>query len=140
MRALILSEIRRLASEAGGKPPGIETFTKATGIAQSKWLGPIWARWSTALAEAGYEPNTYKAKFDSMDILKTVATLAIQMGRIPTYAEMTLHRTVDSSFPRAETIKRHFPKKIRLDCCVANHRVRRRVFWPVDIAASGRQA
>jgi hypothetical protein len=105
MRDLILREIRRLASESGGKPPGVETFTKVTGIAQSKWLGCIWGRWSDALVDAGYEPNAWQAKFDSVEMLKKVASLSIQMGKIPTQPEMMLYRNIDPSFPRADTIK-----------------------------------
>jgi Meiotically up-regulated gene 113 len=111
MRDLILSEIRRLASANGGKPPGVETFTKTTGIPQSKWLGCIWARWSDALTDAGYAPNAWQAKFDSVGMLKSIARLSIQMGKIPTQPEMMLYRKTDPSFPRADTIKNHFPRR-----------------------------
>lgn len=53
MRGHIISEIQRLAAEAGGQAPGSQAFVKATGITETKWRGKYWARWGDALIEAG---------------------------------------------------------------------------------------
>jgi len=49
-RETILSEIRRLADESGGRPPEstIVAFAKATGIGEHEWKGVLWRRlpWS----------------------------------------------------------------------------------------------
>jgi Meiotically up-regulated gene 113 len=114
MRDLILSEIRRPASQNGGKPLGVRAFTKTTGITQSKWPGSIWTRWSDALADAGYEPIGWEAKSDSAEILKRIAEFSLQKGRLPTKPEMQLHRNADPSFPHVRTISRHFSSRSSL--------------------------
>lgn len=88
MRDLILNEIKRLANLANGKPPGVAAFTQATGITQSKWRGVLWARWGDALAEAGYKPNTLQAALLEDEVLLPIATLARELGRLTTRAEI----------------------------------------------------
>jgi len=51
-KAQIISEIRRIASEHGGKPPGRLVFERKTGIKYSDWYPYIWLRWNEALEEA----------------------------------------------------------------------------------------
>lgn len=114
MRDLILSEIRRLAASQGGQPPGKRTFANATGISEGKWRGVLWARWGDALAEAGFQPNEKKARFDTDAITASVALLAIEIGRVPTRAEMRMRRRVDASFPSHGVLDNHFPTQADL--------------------------
>lgn len=57
-RQQIVAEIKRLALENGGQPPGRQAFENATGAKMSEWYPHIWLRWGDALAEAGYAPNS----------------------------------------------------------------------------------
>lgn len=114
MRDLILTEIKRLATAAGGKPPGVAAFTQATGITQSKWRGLIWARWGDALAEAGYEPNTLQAALPEDDVLLPIANLTKVLGRLPTRAEIKLQSARHPGLPSPGAVQRRYPTNQRL--------------------------
>lgn len=107
MRDYIISQIKRLATETGA-PPGQIAFANVTGITQSKWRGVYWARWGDALAEAGYAPNEWNQRKDSREILEQVAALCRGFGRLPTRAEIMLHRQSNPDFPAQKTVARHF--------------------------------
>lgn len=87
MRDRILSEIRRLAEENGGNPPGQRAFEKETGIAASQWRGKLWARWGDAVADAGLVPNTVAEKLDPDRVLDCYEDVCRKFSRPPTYAE-----------------------------------------------------
>lgn len=109
MSEQILNEIRRLASENDGKPPGKQMFARVTGITEGKWSGRLWARWSDALAEAGFMPNEKQVRLESSAMLLKVAELWRQLGRAPTHSEMKLRRRSDPTFPNSNTLSNHFP-------------------------------
>ncbi len=48
----ILLKIRQVASNNGGKPPGVAIFETATGVKRHEWQGKIWRNWSDAIAIA----------------------------------------------------------------------------------------
>lgn len=108
MRDFILKEIARLAVENGGKAPGVATFATATGITQGKWRGVYWARWSDALAEAGLSANEMTSKLDGDWVLEQVAALARNLGRMPTYSDIRLHKRTNSNIPNDKTLAGHF--------------------------------
>ena len=108
MRQHIVSEIQRLATENGGQAPGVNAFTKATGIVESKWLGKFWARWSDALVEAGYEPNSWQGKSDEETILSGLIAACRHYGHFPTNAEINILRQSNSEIPSPKTIKNNF--------------------------------
>jgi hypothetical protein len=114
VRDLILAEIRRLASENGGKPPGKQSFENATGIAQAKWHSVYWARWSDALSEAGFAPNAFQTRRPTADLTEKVADLALALGRLPTRSECRLRRRQDNTFPGHQSISNHFPTQADL--------------------------
>ena len=58
----ILEQIKRTAKENGGAPLGVDRFASATGISEAAWRGRLWARWSDAVREAGFTPNTLRPK------------------------------------------------------------------------------
>ena len=121
MRDMILSEIKRLAAAQGGQPPGKRTFANATGISEGKWRGVLWARWGDALAEAGFEPNEKKARFDTDVITASIALFAFEIGRVPTRAEMRLRRRVDPSFPSSGVFENHFATQADLIAALRNY-------------------
>jgi hypothetical protein len=108
MKEQILAEIRRLAAEAGGRPPGAKQFARATG--GLTWSGIYWARWSDALKEAGFEPHLppEARRIDDDVLLEHLATACRQFGRVPTVAEMRLHRRTNPDFPSTKTLDRRF--------------------------------
>lgn len=124
MRDHIIAEIKRLAAEDGGRPPGKRTFAAATGIAESKWSGRYWARWGDALVEAGFTANERQQRADSGEMLSAVARLRLEVGRVPTWAEMKLRRVEDRSFPNKSTIENHFPHNSALIDALRDHAVR----------------
>jgi len=111
VRELILSEIQRLAAENEGRPPGKTAFFRATGIAESKWSGVFWARWSDALIDAGFKANVWNPRLQSESLIERVAEFVLRLGRLPTAAEMKLERRRNPSFPNASTLNNHFRTK-----------------------------
>lgn len=61
-RKQILPEIKRMALSNGGRPPGTQALGRECGMRKSDWYPHIWLRWSDALAEAGYAPNTFQTR------------------------------------------------------------------------------
>ncbi len=108
MRERILSEIRRLAGAIGGQAPGKTTFARQTGIREHQWSGVIWARWSDALAEAGFEANTLQGRFDTSDVLSKIIAACRHYKHVPTIAELKLYRRSDPTFPSKGAISGHF--------------------------------
>lgn len=106
----ILSEIRRLAEENGGKPLGRNRFLEATGIREADWLGRYWARWGDAVEEAGFAPNALQTRTDDQDALRRLALEARRLGHFPTFAEMRMQRLVDKSLPSNGVYERLGPK------------------------------
>ncbi len=114
MRQHIVSEIQRLANENGGQAPGVNAFTKATGIIESKWLGKFWARWSDALVEAGNKPISWQGKSDEETILSGLIAACRHYGHFPTNAEINILRQSDSEIPSPKTIKNNFGLRTQL--------------------------
>ncbi|MGA9866997.1 MAG: GIY-YIG nuclease family protein [Acetobacteraceae bacterium] len=108
LRKLIIKEIKRLASLSGGQAPGRRLFTWETGRSESKWAGVIWARWSEALAEAGFGPNQLQKKLDRDSILERLSDACRHFGHFPTVAEQKMFRRRDVRFPSKGAIASHF--------------------------------
>ncbi len=133
MRAHILSEIRRLAEAANGKPPGKLAFARQTGIREHQWSGVLWPRWGDALAEAGYERNVLQGRFDTGDVLSKVIEACRHYGHVPTIAEMKLYRRNDPTFPSTGAVAGHFPTRAALLAALARHAAQGEAFR--DIAS-----
>jgi len=110
MKDQILREIRRLAEERG-YAPGQKFFVKETGIGTHLWRGKIWARWSDALSEAGYEPNTLNDKLNTNHVLMALAAATRNYQRFPTEAELNLYRDQNPSVPHVNVVKSHLGKR-----------------------------
>ncbi len=104
-RGHILTEIRRLAAESGGSPPGKQRFQSETRTREHEW-GRYWARWGDALAEAGFEPNVWVQELPVEEILEKLAGYVRELGRFPVTREMRLKALRDSTFPSAGPLRR----------------------------------
>jgi len=102
----IISEIKRVASENGGKAPGRQVFENSTGIKQSDWYGKYWVRWSEALGEAGYQANKLNDAYDFEYLYKQYAMLVRELGHIPVAGELRMKASSDKSFPAHTTFSR----------------------------------
>lgn len=113
MREQILAEIKRLAVE-NGSAPGKTVFARQTGIREHQWCGVLWAKWSDALAEAGFEGNVLQGRFLIENVLAKIVEACRHYGRVPSSAEMRLYRTQHPSFPSHNTVSNHFPTRTHL--------------------------
>ncbi|WP_022947329.1 GIY-YIG nuclease family protein [Methylohalobius crimeensis] len=95
----ILEEIRRTAEQNGGVPLGRSRFLAETGIRESDWIGKHWLRWSEAVREAGFEPNTKQQPLDENEVLEKLANFVRELGHYPVSAELRLKGRNDSEFP-----------------------------------------
>jgi hypothetical protein len=111
MRERIVQEIRRIAEANDGKPPGRRSFELETGIRTSEWYGVIWARWSNALAEAGFEPNQKQGRLGQEFLMEKCAQAFRYYGKVPTAIEMRMYSKLDPQFPSHTTIGNHFRSK-----------------------------
>lgn len=102
----ILSEIRRTAAGNGDKPLGKQRFLQATGIRESDWAGKYWLRWSDAIAEAGFAPNSMNAAFDDEHLLASLASFIRELGHFPVTAELVMKARDDIAFPSEKTFRR----------------------------------
>lgn len=111
IRAEIIGEIRRIAAESGGTPPGIKRFATLTGITRKDWQGKIWARWSEAVKEAGLTPNLRQGPLDKPGLLACMAAVIRALQHIPSDAELSLLRRAGHRIPTNQTYVRHFGAK-----------------------------
>ena len=111
-RERILSEIRRTAEANGGRPLGVERFSSETGIRERDWRGRYWVRWSEAVAEAGYAPNTFNNRYDDAQVIERLIGEIRRLGRMPVEAEIVLARRTDETFPSHNVFRRIGSKQV----------------------------
>jgi hypothetical protein len=109
----ILDEIRRTAEANGGVPLGRARFLAETGIRESDWLGKHWARWSDAVQEAGYLPQTRQQALEDDYLLEKLAKLVRDLGHFPVSAELRLKAREDAAFPSHNVFSR-FGRKAQI--------------------------
>src|SRR5438105_14185821 len=107
----IINAIKSLAAENGGIPPGQVVFSRETGISQHHWKGGFWTRWSDAIAEAGFAPNTPSEPFGPSAVVTSLVKAARRFGRFPIDAELRLLKRQDDTVPHMTTIRQYFPSK-----------------------------
>jgi hypothetical protein len=89
----ILREIRRLAEANAGAAPSRRAFEAASGIGSREWTGHYWARWSDAVREAGYEPQTFQGRvYDEDALIRFLADVTRDLGRFPTTPDLRIWR------------------------------------------------
>lgn len=120
----IISEIKRTAEANGGVPLGQNRFFSETGIKVSAWRGKYWARWSDALAEAGFEANTMQQPYDETRLLDHYIGIVRELGRLPTLSEIDLRHSQDQSLPTTNAYKK-FGKKAQLAARVLEYAKRK---------------
>jgi len=114
-RQQIVAEIKRLANESGGQPPGRQAFEKATGVKMSEWYPHIWLRWGDALAEAGHAPNALQTKANEDELLEKYIALTRELRRFPVEGEIRRKARQDQSFPSHSAFSRFGGKQKLLD-------------------------
>lgn len=102
----ILSEIRRTAELNGGRPLGWRRFLAETGIRETDWLGTHWPRWSDAVKEAGFLPNRLQQPYEKDVLLEKLATLALELGRLPNRGDLRFRAARNPAFPNPKTFGR----------------------------------
>ena len=107
MKERIIAEIKRQVSETG-VVPGVLKFTHESTIPRKEWEGKIWARWSDALKDAGFESNMMTVKLSSEEILKKIAQCCLDFGKIPSGRDMRIYGKNKIGFPADKTIRNHF--------------------------------
>lgn len=105
-KEFILQEIRRTAAANAGVPLGWRRFLTETGIRQTDWLRRYWARWSEAVREAGFSANAMTDAYEDEELLAVYATLTMELGRLPTSADMRLRTRNDPTFPHEGPFRR----------------------------------
>lgn len=81
-------------------------FSRLTGIRESDWSGRYWAKWSDALAEAGFVPNEFQGALDEQSLLRSLLEVIESIDKWPTYAELRLHARAHPGFPNNKTFQR----------------------------------
>lgn len=102
---IILNEIRRTADPDTGRPLGVRRFECETGIKEYHWQ-KHWARFSDAQREAGFTPNGKTLPYEKDDVLRKLADLTRNLGRVPTDGDLRLTTARQSDFPEPSTIRR----------------------------------
>jgi Meiotically up-regulated gene 113 len=110
-RSQIVEEIKRTAKVNGGIPLGHRAFESETGIKYHDWFGIHWARWGDAVREAGFTPNELRGAFDGSDVLERYASLAHELGYLPTKGEIRIKKRADPSFPNDKVFDRFGAKR-----------------------------
>lgn len=112
MKNTILREIKRTAAENGGKPLGVDRFTKETGISTNQWYGKYWTKWSDAILEAGFKPNEFnKNGYGAETLLAKLAKLTSELGHFPTKAELGVYAFNHDDFPGEKAYRNKFGNK-----------------------------
>jgi hypothetical protein len=103
-KQFIISEIQRTAEN--GRALGQIRFSSETGIKRHECIGKYWARWSDALAEAGFAQNEWNAAHDEAYVVTSVLGLARKLGRFPTKYDIQFARSSDSAMPSYDAVAR----------------------------------
>ena len=101
----ILSEIRRMARDNGGRPIGRERFHAETEIKPSH-IGRFWARWNDAVKESNLAPNQLQTPRTDEDLLSNLSALVRELGRFPAMADIRLRASTNPGFPSHTTFGR----------------------------------
>jgi len=112
----MLLEIKRTAAQNGGMPLGERAFAQATGIMRREWCPKLWARYSAAVSEAGFEPQQFNMEKDYEDdyLLEKYAKLAQKLKGLPTNTDLRHQKSCGADIPNSRTYENRFGPKARL--------------------------
>jgi len=100
------AQIRRLASQRGGKL-SMRAFFSETGVSD-QWLRtqPWFAGWNDLMSRLGIEPQQFSnARIPLGELAKSVASLSVELGKWPTEDDIRRARRRDPSFPGLDAIR-----------------------------------
>jgi len=106
----ILDEIKRTAKANKGTPLGRQKFETETGIKYSDWFGKYWARWGSALTEAGFLPNQLQRAYSEEVLIKKFIELIKELKRYPARSDIRFKSYNDPGFPDSKTFERRGSK------------------------------
>jgi hypothetical protein len=95
----IIKSYRAVVNERGGVPIGERIFAREGGIPRDNWMGGHWCSWSAFQEAAGFAPNDPTQGIPDEVLLRRFAELALELGLVPTEADLNLKRKADLSFP-----------------------------------------
>lgn len=81
-------------------------FERETGIKESHWSGKYWARWSDAVAEAGFEANQMNPAYDREYLVENLVAMIQDLGKWPTNPERKLYHARNPETPSRNTYYR----------------------------------
>ncbi|GCA97395.1 GIY-YIG nuclease family protein [Mycolicibacterium sp. NCC-Tsukiji] len=106
-KATVIREIQRLAEQNGGVPVGQNRFVDETGLPKYLFRGGLWANWSDAVVEAGYAPRQLQQQIhDDDDLLRHLAELTRDVGRLPSLGQRRMAKKADPTFPNSNVIEK----------------------------------
>ena len=108
-RAAILTAIRRITAANGGIPPGVRRFGHLSGF-RYRWQ-KYWLRWSDAVREAGFTPNSIQPRLEDSKMLEAAAALARELGRVPGFDDITRYKRLGRELPAHTSYIAHFGGK-----------------------------
>jgi hypothetical protein len=103
-REEILSEIKQIAKQRNGSPPGRELFAKLTGIKPYHWSA-FWARWSDALRDAGFASNELISGYSDQTLFGHLVNLIRKLGHFPSALEIRFEAANVEGFPSKSTFE-----------------------------------
>ncbi len=95
-----------MAQQNNGQPLGKKRFEAETGLKESDWSGKYWIRWSDAVREAGFSPNTMQKSYNQEWLLERLIFLIRELGHFPVRNELRLKTWTDKTFPNEKTFQR----------------------------------
>jgi hypothetical protein len=117
----ILEEIRRTTKANGGAPLGHKRFEQETGISYHDWWGKYWGKWSDAVREAGFAPNSLRDAYSDELLLEKMALFVRELGRFPGNGDIRLKKRSDPSFPNDKSFDAHFGTRLKLRQAVVEY-------------------
>jgi hypothetical protein len=111
-RDFILAEIRRTARD--GRAMGRQSFEAETGIREHLW-NRHWARWSDAVAEAGFTPNSLQGAYTDDFMLAALIEETRRLGRFPASRDLRLRHANDPSFPDSNSFQKRWRRQDQLE-------------------------